>query len=175
MLNLNRVMKKLFFAVFAALFALCSCQMDELAGHVEEDVLYVKIEDSSVTKTYMGAGNKVLWSEGDQIAAFMKSYEVAKYQVSGESVGNSSAVFTKVSGSGSSGNSVPQHNVAFYPYSFVSSLSKSGNNYVADVNVPSVQTYRSESFDDGFFPMAAVSKDNTLVRGREALATKIIR
>ena len=155
-------MKKLFYAVFAALFALCSCQMDELAGHVEEDVLYVKIEESSVTKTYMGAGNKVLWSDGDQIAAFMKSYEAAKYQVSGESVGNSSAVFTKVSGSGSSGNSAPQHNVAFYPYSFVSSLSKSGNNYVADVNVPAVQTYRSESFDDGFFPMAAVSKDNTL-------------
>ena len=155
-------MKKLFYAVFAALFALCSCQMDELAGHVEEDVLYVKIEESSVTKTYMGAGNKVLWSDGDQIVAFMKSYEAAKYQVSGESVGNSSAVFTKVSGSGSSGNSAPQHNVAFYPYSFVSSISKSGNNYVADVNVPSVQTYRSESFDDSFFPMAAVSKDNTL-------------
>ena len=155
-------MKKLFFAVFAALFALCSCQMDELAGHVEEDVLYVKIEESSVTKTYMGAGNKVLWSDGDQIAAFMKSYEAATYQVAGESVGNSSAVFTKVSGSESSGNSAPQHNVAFYPYSFVSSISKSGNNYVADVNVPAVQTYRSESFDDGFFPMAAVSKDNTL-------------
>ena len=155
-------MKKLFFAVFAVMLALCSCQMDELDGYVEEDVLYVKIEDSSATKTYMGAGNKVLWSDGDQIAAYLKSYDVQKYQVTGESVGNSSAIFTKVSGNASSGNSSPQHNLAFYPYSLVSGFSQSGNNYVAEVTIPSSQTYNSESFDDGFFPMAAVSKDNTL-------------
>ena len=154
-------MKKLFVAMFAVVLSLSSCKPDEPLVQEDNDSLYVTVENSLATKTYLGPGNKVLWSEGNQIAAFMKSGDASRYQVSEDNVGSSYAVFRKVSGPSSSNGGL-EHNVAFYPYSLVSRLEQSGSNYVSSVEFPLVQPYAEESFGDSFFPMAAVSKDNSL-------------
>jgi hypothetical protein len=67
-------MKKIFIAAIAALTALAACQKNEVAAPAsEESVLYVTIEETDATKTYMDANNNIRWSEGDQVVAFMKT------------------------------------------------------------------------------------------------------
>ena len=112
----------------------------------------------------MDDSNNILWSEGDQIVAFMKTSLGARYQVTEESIGESSASFVEVStGSGGvqTGNELEQ-NVLYYPYSSSVKCVKSGNDYALSVVLPSEQTYQQESFGNGFFPMAAVSRTENL-------------
>ena len=93
-------MKKLIFAFFAASLCLVACQIDIVDPNilnVSEDVLSAQIEHSEVTKTVLGESNNVLWSENDQIVAFMKSSYGHKYQIKPSFAGKTYADFSSVS------------------------------------------------------------------------------
>ena len=158
------IMKKIFIAAAAALTTIVACQKNELAAPAADSVLYATIEETDATKTYMDASNNILWSEGDQIVAFMKTSLGLQYQVTSSSVGKASARFEEVGSNGGGLNAGTEwnHNVAYYPYSEKAECLKSGNNYNLDVVLPSEQTYVSESFGNGSMAMVAVSENNNI-------------
>lgn len=151
----------------ATLVAFMSCQKNEerLTSASDIGVLYATIEDANTTRTTMDENNNILWSEGDQIVAFMKSSYGHKYQVKPSFVGKSYADFSMVSsgnGSDLSAGNEWEHNVAYYPYSDVIECLKTGEHYVLGVALPSEQSYVPESFGNGAMAMVAVSEDNNI-------------
>ena len=157
-------MKKIFIAAIAALTAITACQKNEVAAPAADSVLYATIEETDATKTYMDANNNILWSEGDQIVAFMKTSLGLQYQVTSSSVGKASARFEEVGNNGGGLNAGTEwnHNIAYYPYSETVECLKSGSSYTLDVVLPSEQTYAPESFGNGSMAMVAVSEDNNI-------------
>ena len=161
-------MKKSVFAFFAASLCLAACQIelvDSNQPNVSDDVLSAKIEQNEVTKTVLGESNNVLWSENDQIVAFMKSSYGHKYQIKPSFAGKTYADFSRVSsasGDDLSAGMEWDHNVAYYPYSESIECVKSGDNYALDVVLPTEQNYAANSFGNGSFPMVAVSEDNNI-------------
>ena len=157
-------MKKIFIAAIAALTAITACQKNEVAAPAADSVLYATIEGTDATKTYMDANNNILWSEGDQIVAFMKTSLGLQYQVTSSSVGKASARFEEVGNNGGGLNAGTEwdHNIAYYPYSEIVECLKSGSSYTLDVVLPSEQTYAPESFGNGSMAMVAVSEDNNI-------------
>ena len=158
------IMKKIFIAAIAALTALVACQKNEVGAPAADSVLYATIEETDATKTYMDANNNILWSEGDQIVAFMKTSLGLQYQVTSSSVGKASARFEEVGNNGGGLNAGTEwdHNIAYYPYSEIVECLKSGNNYALNVVLPSEQTHSKDSFGNGAFPMTAVSQTNSI-------------
>ena len=158
-------MKKCTLIMLAAVMSFAACQ-EVGAPLAEENVLSAVIEQDETTKTVMDDNNNILWSENEQIVAFMKSSYGHKYQVNPSFVGKSYADFSMISsGSGndlSAGNEW-NHNVVYYPYSSSVECLKSGDNYTLDVVLPSEQTYAAESFGNGSMVMVAVSEDNNIV------------
>ena len=165
-------MKKIFLLSLAML-SLAACQVEELVtGHEANDAdIYASVETLNATKTSMDQYNNVLWSEGDQIVAFMKTTLGIRYQIKEQYVGSTTGGFSKVTGSDGgddleSGQEI-DHNVVIYPYSDQVWCMKYDNNtpanaYKLNVNLPEVQTYAENSFADGAFPMIAVSSSNQL-------------
>ena len=133
--------------------------------------LYTSMESIDATKTSMDEYNNVLWSENDQIVAFMKTTLGIKYQVKEQYIGTTTGGFSKVQNAGSgddleSGQEI-DHNVVLYPYSDQVWCMKYDNNipanaYKLNVVLPETQTYEENSFANGAFPMVAVSTDNQL-------------
>ncbi len=165
-------MKKLFFLALAAL-GITACQMEGLAleSEVNEAEIYASMEALDATRTSMDQYNNVLWSEGDQIVAFMKTTLGTKYQIKEQYVGSTSGGFSKVTSADSgddleSGQEI-DHNVVVYPYSdqiwcMKYDNSTPANAYKLNLVLPQVQTYAENSFADDAFPMIAVSSDNKL-------------
>lgn len=159
-------MKRIILGILAVSAMLCGCQKNDVSEQVQESAtLQATIEDVASTKTVMDANNNILWQEGDQIVAFMKSSYRHKYQLLSSYAGKAYADFEPVS-SGNGGNLSAgtewDHNVAYYPYSETVECLKSGSNYVIDVILPSEQTYAPESFGNGAMAMVAVSEDNNI-------------
>ena len=161
----NHYMKKHLLGLMAILSILGACQKYEAASISEPITLHATIEDEDATKTVMDENNNILWSENDQIVAFMKSSYGHKYQVKPSFVGKSYADFSMVSsGNGndlSAGNEW-EHNVIYYPYSEDIECLKSGVNYELEVNLPSEQVYVPDSFANGSMAMVAVSESNNI-------------
>ena len=161
-------MKKSVFAFFAASLCLAACQIEDVepnAYDTSDNVLSAQIEQNEVTKTVLGESNNVLWSENDQIVAFMKSSYGHKYQIKPSFAGKTYADFSRVSSASGDDLSAGiewDHNVAYYPYSESIECVKSGDNYTLEVVLPAEQTYEENSFGNGFFPMVAVSEDNNI-------------
>lgn len=158
-------MRKCTLIILAAVLSITACQEIETNPSAEDNVLSATIEQDDMTKTVMDDNNNILWSENDQIVAFMKSSYGHKYQVKPAFVGKSYADFSRVtSGNGndlSAGNEW-EHNIAYYPYSETIECLKSGDLYALDVVLPSEQTYVAESFGNGAMAMVAVSEDNDI-------------
>lgn len=158
-------MKKSALIMLTAALAFTACQVMETTPLEEGNVLSAVIEQDDMTKTVMDDNNNILWSENDQIVAFMKSSYGHKYQVKPAFVGKSYADFSRVtSGNGndlSAGNEW-EHNIAYYPYSETIECLKSGDHYALEVVLPSEQTYVAESFGNGAMAMVAVSEDNDI-------------
>ena len=162
-------MKKILFAAAAALTALAGCKKNEIAVLSAEDaVLYATIEENAASRTYMDASNNIRWSEGDQIAAFIKVSYGVRYQVNPSFVGKTYAEFSIVpSDKVNDDYGVPEwdHNVAYYPYSDDVKASgamdavRSESSYTLNVVLPSEQTYVPDSFGEGAMAMVAVSED----------------
>ena len=158
-------MKKSVFAFLAASLCLAACQIEIVDPNLSDDVLSAQIEQKEVTKTVLGESNNVLWSENDQIVAFMKSSYGHKYQIKPSFAGKTYADFSRVSSA--SGDDLFagmewDHNVAYYPYSESIECVKSGDNYTLDVVLPAEQTYEESSFGNGTWPMVAVSENNNI-------------
>jgi hypothetical protein len=159
-------MKKSLSVLLAASLSLAACQnIKQLVPEVANDVLSAHIEQGEVTKTALGESNNILWSEDDQIVAFMKTSYGHKYQIQPSFVGKTYANFSKissVSGDDLSAGMKWDHNVAYYPYAEEIECVKSDVNYTLDVVIPAEQTYAGNSFGNGYFPMVAVSEDNDI-------------
>lgn len=159
-------MKKQLFGLMTILTIFNACQKNEISVSLPEEVtIHATIEDKDATKTIMDESNNILWSESDQIIAFMKSSYGHTYQVKPSFVGKSYADFSMVSsGNGndlSAGNEW-EHNVVYYPYSENIECLKSGANYALEVNLPAEQTYVPDSFANGSMAMVAVSENNNI-------------
>lgn len=158
-------MKKSVFAFLAASLCLAACQIEIVDPNVSDDVLSAQIEQKEVTKTVLGESKNVLWSENDQIVAFMKSSYGHKYQIKPSFAGKTYADFSRVSsasGDDLSAGMEWDHNVAYYPYSESIECVKSDDNYALEVVLPAEQTYEENSFGNGTWPMVAVSEDNNI-------------
>lgn len=158
-------MKTSIFSFLAVMLCLSACQIeiDGLDAPNEPDnILSAKIEQAEVTKTTLSESNNVLWSEYDQIVAFMKSSYGQKYQIQPSFAGQTSADFSRTSSEDFSAGVEWDHNVAYYPYSESIECVKYANCYILNVLLPSVQTYVENSFENGAFPMVAISEDNNI-------------
>lgn len=159
-------MKKQLIGLMTILTVLGACQKNEVSVELSEAVtIHATIEDNDATKTVMDESNNILWSENDQIIAFMKSSYGHKYQVISSFIGKSYADFSIVSsGSGSnlSAGNAWDHNVVYYPFSENIECLKSGANYELKVNLPSEQVYVPDSFANGSMAMVAVSENNNI-------------
>ena len=157
-------MKKFTLIILVAILSFAACQ-DVETTLVKENILSAVIEQDDLTRTEMDENNNVLWSENDQIIAFLKTSYGHKYKVKPSFIGKSYADFSMVSSN--SGNDLSagnewEHNVAYYPYTNTIECLKSGNHYVLDVVLPSEQAYVPESFGNGSMAMVAVSEDNNI-------------
>ena len=159
-------MKKQLFGLMTILTILSACQKNEVSVSLPEEVtIHATIEEKDATKTIMDECNNILWSENDQIIAFMKSSYGHKYQVKPSFVGKSYADFSVVSsgnGSDLSAGNAWDHNVVYYPFSENIECLKSGANYALEVNLPSEQVYVPDSFANGSMAMVAVSENNNI-------------
>ena len=166
------IMKKSLISILAMLL-MASCQMTELVPEYmpADDELYASIESLESTKTVMDENNNVLWSEEDQLVAFMGTTLGIKYQIKEQYVGTSTGGFSKIEEPGNeddleSGQEI-DHNVVLYPHSTsVWCMKNDSNNptqsYKLNVVLPETQVYEENSFGIGSFPMIAVSTDNKL-------------
>ena len=166
------IMKKSLISILALLMMM-SCQIHELTPEYTPatDDLYASIESVNATKTVMDENNNILWSEGDQLVAFMKTTLGVKYQIKEQFVGTSTGGFSKINEQGNdddleTGQEI-DHNVVLYPYSDQVFCMKHDQNtparsYKMNVVLPHTQMYVSNSFANGAFPMIAVSSSNQL-------------
>lgn len=157
------LMKKYILIPVAAI-AFAACNINENEPQAQEaDKLHTRIEQD--TKTTMDDGNNILWSEGDLVKAFMKTSYGYKYQLVSSFAGLTYGDFERIDSGSSdrlSGGVEWDHNVVYYPYSEDVKVVKAGTDYTLEVSLPAEQTYVPESFDNGFFPMVAVSETNDI-------------
>lgn len=164
--NLNQMKRIniLFSSICALVAVISSCQKNESPLPTYESVeLIAAIEQMPSSKTVMDQDRNVLWSENDMIVAFLKTSLGLQYQIAEESIGKSSARFTKVEKAPSDdlyAGIKLSHNVIFYPYQENVDCLMSGDDYTMSVSLPSEQAYQKGSFGNGAFPMVAISEDN---------------
>ena len=140
-----------------------ACQQAELPKAPETtdptDIVYATIEDATDTRASLD-GEKVLWSSGDEIVAFMGKTLRRKYVVSSETVGTNEGSFVRDNEYEHIGASETiSHNVAFYPFAEITCKAEGQTYTLANITLPSVQTYAPASFGQGVFPMVAVTAD----------------
>ena len=140
-----------------------ACQQAEIPNEPETmdptDIVYATIEDPADTRTSLD-GEKVLWSSGDEIVAFMGKTLRRKYVVSSETVGTNEGSFVRDNEYEHIGSSETiSHNVAFYPFAEITCKAEGQTYTLANITLPSVQTYAPASFGQGVFPMVAVTAD----------------
>ncbi len=145
-------MKRYIMAGLAAIVALSACTKEEKGGSVqtpsEETVKFYLVSDGD-TKTVIGEGNKVVWSEGDRINVNGKEYNVL----------NDGKAYIEVDAA--------ETYSAFYPASMVTGFDAGSKTFT--FTAPDSQTYRvGGSFADNVNPMiattlsAVATKDNKL-------------
>ena len=128
----------------------------------QSDAIYAHIDQEPDTKTQMDKFNKVLWSDNDQIVAFMKTSLSSKYQVVEGGAGKPYARFMEIAEDNDSfvSGSEFSHNVAYYPYIDGVECFSHGDDYILNVHLPAEQVYSADSFAEESMPMVAVSDDN---------------
>ena len=140
-----------------------ACQQAELPKAPETtdptDIVYATIEDATDTRTSLD-GEKVVWSSGDEIVVFKGNTLRSKYVVDENTVGTTEGVFNKDASYESQGaSSNISSNVAFYPFAEITCKAEGQTYTLANITLPSVQTYAPASFGQGVFPMVAVTSD----------------
>lgn len=163
-------MKK-YLSTVLSLLCIIACQEHELVPESvsEGNDLYASVESVDATRTSMDQSNNVLWSEGDQLVAFMKTTLGIKYQIKEQYIGTSTGGFSKieedVNEDDLEAGQELEHNVVLYPHSTSAWCMKNDSeskSYKLNVDLPETQIYAKNSFGNGAFPMVAVSQDNKL-------------
>ena len=158
------------FAVIAA-----GCQIESISETpvVDEAPEYSAVCESyaPMTRTAMN-GLDVVWSEGDEVAVFQANNRADRFGVTAESVGSTTAGFV-LAEDVSEGDPIASA-VACYPYSpdlmLVENreMVEDGDNILMvpdgtysliGLVVPTTQQYVAGSFDNGSFPMVAVTQE----------------
>ena len=126
------------------------------------------IESTTNSKVFLNEENLVLWSEDDCLAIFRTSTLPTKYRIDNASAGQTNGKFTLAENGNDdihSGAELPC-NLAFYPYS--DNLSIAGTVFdepvesytINGVVLPELQFYAKDSFAEGVFLMAAVTRSS---------------
>ena len=166
------LMKKHIVAL-SVLLALFSCQSLEPVTETasENDELFASIELIGDTKTVMDENNNILWSENDQLVAFMRTTLGLRYKIKEQYVGTTAGGFSRIPDPESGDDLVSgqelDHNVVLYPYASSTLCMKNdaqspASSYKVNVVLPQTQRYAENSFGNGAFPMIAVSSNNEL-------------
>lgn len=155
------VMKKVFALACMAVFAAVGCQEEAFEGRMDPDNYFVSVETfGSDTRTALGEGRSVVWSEEDRIAIFEGNGAGQAYQVLDAYVGKSSAEFAPVEGLMTGGTAEAlDGTVAVYPFdeSITVAAGAEGTFTISGIEFPSEQIYAAGSFADEAFPMAGLS------------------
>lgn len=170
--KIARCMRKYILALIA-FFTFFSCKKLEIVQDSVSEVaeLFASMEQIDRTKTVLDDNNNVLWSEDDQLVAFMRTTLGLKYKIKEEYVGTTSGGFSRVPDSEAGDDLVSEqeldHNVVLYPYSSSTRCMKNdahspAESYNVNVVLPQTQYYAENSFGNGAFPMIAVSSNNEL-------------
>ena len=151
-----------------AMLAISSCQKaepelvapsDNKPAAVFSATMEAMEDSASVeTKTSMDNDGNVLWKQGDQVSIFVGSTINEHYQVTNDSDGKTSASLSRVEAPGFVAGGEIDNNVAFYPYASTAAIAKRSGAYViSSISLPQSQSYASESFANGAFPMVAIT------------------
>lgn len=160
-MNKLMIMKRILSFALAVSTLLSACQMEEFAEPINEnDELYASVEEFVLTRTQMGEGRSVLWSDDDRIVVFNKYTQGTQYKV--KAGGKTTASFSVVHSDDMMSGSKLSHVIAYYPYSESIECASNSGGYSMNVVLPELQTYVEKSFGNGALPMAAVSEDNNL-------------
>ena len=161
-------MKKYLYIVPLLMLAFSGCQKTDVENPEIETIQSAfrgDLESILDTRTALDKNNNVRWSEGDQVIIFNGSTLGGKYQVTDDSVGETSAGFDYIedtTGGFVSGSDIG-HNVALYPFDSKVKCAKGDDKEPTEsyeltkVKALSVQNYVENSFGPGTFPMVAVT------------------
>ena len=161
-------MKRCLYIVSLLMLAFSGCQKAEVENPEKDAVLSDfrgEMEGILDTKTVLDRNNNVRWSEGDQVIIFNGSTLGGKYQVTDDSVGETSGGFDYIgnaTGGFVSGSDI-DHNIALYPFDSKVKCAKGDDkepteSYIlTKATALSVQNYVEDSFGPGSFPMVAVT------------------
>lgn len=158
-------MKKTIYAMTILTLA-CGCQQEEM-NPLEESAkgaLHAKIENLA-SKTTLSSDNHVLWEASDMVAVFDCSTLNTAYKVVKGTEGSDSCDLEAAGASeGFTGGTELGHKVAYYPYSenIICVSEEAGTYTISGIEIGTGQTYSSESFSSGSFPMVAVSSNDNL-------------
>ncbi|MBQ8048257.1 MAG: hypothetical protein IJ271_01230, partial [Bacteroidales bacterium] len=158
-------MKKLLAASCTAAFVLASCQEESFEGRPDTDNYYASVESfGSDTRTALGEGRSVVWSEEDRIAIFEGNDIGRAYQVLESYVGKSSGEFAEVEGLVAEGTGAEiEGTIAVYPFNedLTVTSGDDGDYIIEGVTFPSEQHHAAGTFSDEAFPMAALSAEGS--------------
>ena len=152
-------MRHIINSLLASMLLLASCTTDTDLGVALTPTLepfYASIEGST-TRTYIGEGDKLLWSAGDRVTVFNGNTTPLEYQFAGDN-GAASGALNPVSPASVDSGSALSANYAIYPHSASTTITDEG---VIKINytIPATQTYAENSFGLGANVMVAVSED----------------
>ena len=164
----HMVVRKHFCLVSLMVLVFWGCQKVD-GGHPDRETVSSEfrgeMESLLDAKTTLDKNNNVRWSEGDQVIIFNGSTLGGKYQITDDSVGETSAGFEYIedpTGGFVSGADI-EHNVALYPFDSKVKCAKGDDHHPAEsyeltkMQALSVQNYVTDSFGLGTFPMVAVT------------------
>lgn len=158
-----KTMKRFIAALCTAASVFIGCQEEQSDNHIVTENYHATIETFNTdTKTNIGEGNKVIWSEGDEIAIFEGNDKGNAYHILDSYVGKSSGEFSPTEGLTTKGGTGEQfsNTIAVYPFNPDLAVTYYEGSYgITRITFPEVQKYTSGSFADEAFPMAAITKN----------------
>ena len=155
-------MKNILSILFLFALLASSCSEDELVRNQSSKSLkFTASFEENESRTYMGEGNLLRWTAGDQISLFVANALNQQYQFEGKT-GANSGYFKKIGNSFGTGNDLNCH-YAVYPYASDIEITESG---VINATLPAEQNYAENSFGLGANTMVAVTQntDDTFLK-----------
>ena len=163
-------MKKLFLFAFVALGLMTSCQKEDFVAESVKDTPNFEpvafLGEALETRTQLSekdanGGYKTLWTEDDVLSIFNAGnhYKYVIADGAGESVASFmyDPSFGDVTG-GIENEANSDVFVSVYPFDPKTTAAKSGDDYVVNTVIPTIQKYVSGSFGQDAAPMVVVNK-----------------
>lgn len=152
-------------------FTVCACvacqynSLPECPDHSYEERAYASVEQFECTRTELGNENEVHWSEDDRITIFNFRSFNDEYILKDGYEGLVDGEFELIPSMIDDMQQISSlsHCVSFYPYLTRLNCSETDDGYLLEgFEVPSVQNWTQSSFEQGTFPMVAVSSSKNL-------------